>query len=193
MGNVSHLYCSCSIVICLIRDKQRLHPLLAAWDRPTPLGPNISIWSVLILPLLQIRSVFGQGYGAWSGSRRKSIEEGWKQKPRQTVVIAFWGEMAAHWHCVADELIKAGLASNTVTCVLIKKAVLLSVCTCFGSSVVALKMFTLKGTGSNPIENLKKCNWYFYRFVYFQTEGSWFESSKCQYKCEGVPCFCIYH
>ena len=121
------------------------------------------------------------------------IEEGWKQKLRQTVVIAFWGEIAAHWHCAADELIKAGRASNTVTCVLIKKAVLLSVCTCFGSSVVALKMFTLKGTGSNPIENLKKCHWYFYRFVYFQTEGSWFESSKCQYKCEGVPCFCIYH
>ena len=23
-------------------------------------------------------------------------EEGWKQKPRQTVVVAFWGKMAAH-------------------------------------------------------------------------------------------------
>ena len=49
-----------------------------------------------------------------------SIEEGFTQKSRQTVLVAFWGKMAAHLDCVADELIHAGRASNTVTCVLIK-------------------------------------------------------------------------
>ena len=42
------------------------------------------------------------------------IEEEWSQKPRQIVVVAFWGKMAADLDCVADELIKAGWASNTV-------------------------------------------------------------------------------
>ena len=43
------------------------------------------------------------------------IEEGFIQKARQTVVIAFWGKMAAHFDCVADKFIKAGRANNTVT------------------------------------------------------------------------------
>ena len=43
-----------------------------------------------------------------------TIVEGFIQKPTQTVVVAFWGKMAAHLDCVADELIKAGLAINTV-------------------------------------------------------------------------------
>ena len=37
-----------------------------------------------------------------------TIEEGWRQKPRQTIVVAFLGKMATHFDCVADELIKAG-------------------------------------------------------------------------------------
>ena len=61
-------------------------------------------------------------------------EEGWKQKPRQTVVGAVWGKLAAHGDCVADKLIKAGRASNIVTCVLIKTAVFLPVCTRSGGS-----------------------------------------------------------
>ena len=48
------------------------------------------------------------------------IEEGFIQKARQTVVVAFLGKMAAHFVCVADKLLKAGRASNTVTNVVIK-------------------------------------------------------------------------
>ena len=40
------------------------------------------------------------------------IAEGFKQKARQTVVVAFWEKMAAYLHCVADELLKANRASN---------------------------------------------------------------------------------
>ena len=39
------------------------------------------------------------------------IEEVWRQKPIQTVVVYFWGKMAAPWDCVANKLIKAGRAS----------------------------------------------------------------------------------
>ena len=49
----------------------------------------------------------------------EGIEEGFIQKARQTVV-AFLGKMAAHFVCVADKLLKAGRASNTVTNVVIK-------------------------------------------------------------------------
>ena len=69
------------------------------------------------------------------------IEEVWRQKPRQTVVVSFLGKMAAHLDCVADILIKAGRASITVTyCryVLIKAVVLFNF-----SSVVALWTFTV--------------------------------------------------
>ena len=50
------------------------------------------------------------------------IEEGFIQKVRQTVVIAFLGNMAVlvHLDCVAEKLIKAGRASITVSRVLIK-------------------------------------------------------------------------
>ena len=34
----------------------------------------------------------------------------------KTVVVAFGGEMAAHYDCVADELMKAGQASNCNIC-----------------------------------------------------------------------------
>ena len=71
----------------------------------------------------------------------------------KAVVVAFWGEMAAHRDCVADELIKAGRASNTETCVLIKIAVLSSLCIRSGSSVVASKTITSKRAGSNPLKN----------------------------------------
>ena len=52
----------------------------------------------------------------------KTIEEGFIQKVRQTVVIAFLGNMAVlvHLDCVAEKLIKAGRASITVSRVLIK-------------------------------------------------------------------------
>ena len=29
----------------------------------------------------------------------------WRQKPKQTVVVAFWSKIATHLDCVADELI----------------------------------------------------------------------------------------
>ena len=48
-----------------------------------------------------------------------SIEEGFIQNARQIVVVAFWGKKTACKYRVADELIKAGRASNTVTHVLI--------------------------------------------------------------------------
>ena len=39
------------------------------------------------------------------------IEEVWRKKPRQTVVVVFWGKIAAHMaslDCIADKLIKGG-------------------------------------------------------------------------------------
>ena len=48
------------------------------------------------------------------------------------------------------------------------------VLTLSGTSVVASWTFTLKEAGSNSLEIFK----FSYHFVYFQTEGSWFESSK---------------
>ena len=39
------------------------------------------------------------------------IEEVWRKKPRQTVVVVFWGKIAAHmasFDCIADKLIKGG-------------------------------------------------------------------------------------
>ena len=47
-------------------------------------------------------------------------EEGFTQKTRQTVVVAFLGKMAAHldlrvYSSVADKLRKVGRASNTLT------------------------------------------------------------------------------
>ena len=52
-------------------------------------------------------------------NKDKTIEEGFIQKVRQTVVVAFWGNMAVHLDCVAEKLIKAGRASITVSRVLI--------------------------------------------------------------------------
>ena len=39
-----------------------------------------------------------------------TIEEVWRKKPRQTVVVVFWGKIATHMasDCVADKLIKGG-------------------------------------------------------------------------------------
>ena len=39
--------------------------------------------------------------------RMYPIEEVWRQKPRQIVVVAFLWKMAAHLDCVAEELIQA--------------------------------------------------------------------------------------
>ena len=41
--------------------------------------------------------------------RTETIEEVWRKKPRQTVVVVFWGKIAAHMaflDCIADKLIK---------------------------------------------------------------------------------------
>ena len=99
---------------------------------------------------------------------------------RHTVVVYFWGKMAAPWECEADELIKAGRISFSVTYeyVLMWTVVLHEIL--FGSSVAAswtsaasrtpvriwhgifnfffYVLFTsrLKAPGSNPLINSRR-------------------------------------
>ena len=40
------------------------------------------------------------------------IEEEFIKKPMQTIVVDFWGKMAAHMQCVADKLIEGGQGQN---------------------------------------------------------------------------------
>ena len=45
-----------------------------------------------------------------------SLEERFLQKARQTVVVAFWGEMAAHNDCATYEFIQVDRANITRRC-----------------------------------------------------------------------------
>ena len=63
---------------------------------------NLSIRRWRVLSLLSLKYILWSEY---------SIEEGFTQKPRQTVVVAFLEKMAPT-KIVQHELIKAGRASN---------------------------------------------------------------------------------
>ena len=64
------------------------------------------------------------------------IEEEWRQKPWANSRRCFLGKMAAHLDSVADEWIKVGRVSITVTYVLIKTGVLLKFLTLSRGSLV---------------------------------------------------------
>ena len=137
------------------------------------------------------KSAFFQGIArskptkCYSASHRRRMEIEAKANSRRY----FLEKMAAHWDCVADKLIKTGRSSNTVTCVLIKRSVSLTVCTRPGSSVVAFKTFTLKKAGSNPLEILT----FFIGICIILFTSRLKAPGSNPLNISGVPCFCIYN